>query len=90
MYTNSTTRKALSLGSLGIWLLGSLLGCSAHKKGWQPPSGQSNGESLYPAVSYDGRYVAYYSEASNLVADDTNEAGDIFLHDRERGTTTRA
>jgi len=89
MYTNSTTRKALSLGSLGIWLLGSLLGCSAHKKGWQPPSGQSNGESLYPAVSYDGRYVAYYSEASNLVADDTNEAGDIFLHDRERGTTTR-
>lgn len=54
-----------------------------------PTEGQSNGESLYPPISYDGRYVAFYSLATNLVPGDTNAAGDIFLHDRETGETTR-
>jgi len=33
------------------------------------------------SVSYDGRYVAFSSAASNLVANDTNESGDIFVKD---------
>jgi len=42
-----------------------------------------------PAISADGRYVAFISEASNLVAGDTNERPDVFVRDRVRGTTTR-
>ena len=38
-------------------------------------------------MSADGRFVAFYSYASNLVADDTNARGDIFLRDRKSGQT---
>ena len=42
-----------------------------------------------PSLSADGRYVVFGSLASNLVAGDTNVAGDVFVHDRESGETTR-
>jgi Tol biopolymer transport system component len=42
-----------------------------------------------PAVSEDGRFVTFFTEAANLVADDTNDCDDIFLRDRQSGTTTR-
>jgi len=48
---------------------------------------QADGFSYYPAVSADGRYVTFMSEASNLVAGDTNSAEDIFLRDLLQGTT---
>ena len=32
-----------------------------------------------PSVSADGRYVVFYSWATNLVAGDTNDYGDVFL-----------
>ena len=51
--------------------------------------GQANGNSIAPAISKDGRYVAFYSDASNLVAGDTNRARDVFVHDRQTGETTR-
>lgn len=51
--------------------------------------GQSNGDSGSPTISNDGRYVAFYSSASNLVAGDTNDAPDVFLHDRKTGVTSR-
>ncbi|MDM4763935.1 PKD domain-containing protein [Galbitalea sp. SE-J8] len=41
------------------------------------------------AVSTDGRFVAFASSASNLVANDTNGHGDVFVRDRSTGTTTR-
>ncbi len=41
------------------------------------------------AISSDGRYVAFRSNATNLVAADANNAGDIFVHDRQTGQTTR-
>jgi Tol biopolymer transport system component len=50
---------------------------------------EGNAASLFAAISADGRYVAYQSVASNLVADDTNAAGDVFVHDRETGVTER-
>jgi len=50
---------------------------------------QANSESWDPAVSGDGRYVAFYSAASNLVAGDTNGVDDIFVRDRQAGTTVR-
>jgi hypothetical protein len=40
-------------------------------------------------LSGDGRYVAFISDANNLVSGDFNEVPDIFVHDRETGTTTR-
>jgi cold shock CspA family protein len=50
---------------------------------------QSNGESSYAAISSDGRYVAFDSYATNLVADDTNGARDVFVRDRLTGATER-
>ena len=43
----------------------------------------------YPSISADGRFVAFDSAASNLVAGDTNRYRDIFVHDRTTGETTR-
>lgn len=50
---------------------------------------EADGGSDFPSISADGRYVAFYSEASNLVADDTNQLGDMFVHDRQTGITQR-
>lgn len=41
----------------------------------------ANGNSILPAISGDGRYVAFLSQASNLVANDTNGAWDSFIYD---------
>ena len=50
---------------------------------------EGNGHSYSPAISGDGRFVAFYSGATNLVAGDTNEEHDIFVHDRQTRETTR-
>jgi Tol biopolymer transport system component len=50
---------------------------------------EGNGNSWGAAISADGRYVAFESEADNLVASDTNEYQDIFLRDWQYGVTTR-
>jgi Tol biopolymer transport system component len=49
---------------------------------------QGNDESVHPVLSADGRYVAFYGSASNLVAGDTNSSEDVFVHDRQTGHTT--
>jgi hypothetical protein len=51
---------------------------------------QANNDSSAPSISGDGRYVAFASDASNLVPNDTNGVGDIFVHDRQTGATIRA
>jgi Tol biopolymer transport system component len=48
---------------------------------------QANGASGEPSISADGRFVAFSSAATNLVPNDTNGADDVFVHDRETGTT---
>lgn len=45
--------------------------------------------STSPSISADGRYIAFASEATNLVPGDLNGAPDVFVHDRETGETTR-
>jgi Tol biopolymer transport system component len=63
-----------------------------------PGGAQANRDSYSPAISADGRYVAFQSSASNLVSGDTNTCQgspvgacpDIFIHDRQTGLTTRA
>jgi len=48
---------------------------------------QGNDHSQTPSISADGRYVAFPSRATNLVAGDTNGLEDIFMHDRVTGET---
>ncbi len=50
---------------------------------------QGNQRSDSPAISADGRFVAFRSEASNLVTVDANGAYDIFVRDRQKGATIR-
>jgi Tol biopolymer transport system component len=53
---------------------------------------QGNGNSSYiapPSISGDGRYVAFGSDATNLVPGDSNGDKDVFVHDLLTGQTTR-
>ena len=50
---------------------------------------QANGHSACPAISTDGRYVAFSSAATNLVPGDTNGADDAFVRDLSTATTRR-
>jgi VCBS repeat-containing protein len=55
-----------------------------------PRGGQIDNNSYSTDISDDGRYVAFFSHATNLVPGDTNGEGDIFVHDRRTGRTQRA
>jgi Tol biopolymer transport system component len=48
---------------------------------------EGNGTSFYPDISSSGRFVAFTSDATNLVAGDTNGVEDVFVHDRTARVT---
>ena len=50
---------------------------------------KANGDVLVDGISADGRLVAFTSDASNLVAGDTNGEVDVFVRDLRTGATTR-
>ena len=50
---------------------------------------QANGNSEEPSISSDGSIVAFISAATNLVAADTNDVQDVFVHDLDTGITER-
>jgi len=50
---------------------------------------EGDSTSIRASVSSDGRYVAFESDATNLVANDTNSARDVFVYDRNTGTIER-
>ena len=52
--------------------------------------GQADDDSLAPAMTPDGRFVAFTSLAENLVPGDGNFDSDVFVHDRVTHTTIRA
>ncbi|MEM9378998.1 MAG: hypothetical protein AAGB93_03535 [Planctomycetota bacterium] len=52
-------------------------------------TGSGNSLSLAPDISGDGRYVVWSSNASNLVAGDSNGTWDVFLRDLQAGVTER-
>ena len=54
-----------------------------------PKGRQGKGQSSSPAISGDGRYLAYVSTAANLIAGDTNGGSDVFVYDRRKGVTSR-
>jgi Tol biopolymer transport system component len=53
-----------------------------------PNGTPGNSHSHHPRISADGRYVAFDSDANNLVTGDTNGHRDIFIRDRQTNTTT--
>jgi len=50
---------------------------------------EGDNNSYTPSISFDGRYVAFESWASNLVANDINGFSDVFVHDTSTGITSR-
>ena len=50
---------------------------------------QANGDSQRPTLSSEGRYVAFWSAADNLIDSDTNGETDCFVHDRQTHETFR-
>jgi Tol biopolymer transport system component len=55
-----------------------------------PAGAQANGQSGLSAISANGRSVVLWSDASNLVARDTNGVADVFVRDRLQRRTMRA
>jgi hypothetical protein len=53
-------------------------------------SGPANGSSTVPAITPDGRFIVFASDAADLVAHDTNRVMDVFVHDRALGVTMLA
>jgi uncharacterized repeat protein (TIGR01451 family) len=51
---------------------------------------QGNRDSGLPSINADGRFVAFTSDADNLVTADGNEDQDVFVRDRATGTSVRA
>jgi Tol biopolymer transport system component len=70
---------------VGIYLRDTTLGLTTSIS---VPAGRSaaNGSSYDAAISGDGRYVAFVSDATNLVGHDGNRAADVFLRDTRTGT----
>lgn len=74
--------------SLGLTSLG-LNAASVKLVSADSQGNPGNGSSNNPAISANGRYVVYHSDAGNLVAGDTNNSTDIFHYDRKTGITSR-
>jgi len=69
-------------GHADVWVKDRLTGATS-----QLTAG--NGDSAAPAVSADGRFVSWASEATDLVPGDTNGQVDVFVWDRSTDATTR-
>lgn len=54
-----------------------------------PAGAQGDLDSFAPSISADGRKVAFASDATNLVANDTNAKTDMFVRSLDAGTTVR-
>jgi hypothetical protein len=65
-------------GVLAVVLAVAVGGAAAARAG----GALGNGESESPAISADGRFVAFGSNATNLVPGDTNDEFDVFVHAR--------
>jgi hypothetical protein len=60
-----------------------------HRVSEGPGHVQANGDSFGGGISCDGRFVVFWSGASNLVPGDTNGHSDVFIRDRAQGTVRR-
>jgi Tol biopolymer transport system component len=92
--------RAVVAGAVATLVVGTGLAAAANPAGFGsgavttrvqggPGRQQANGNSFQPAISADGRFVAFASHASNLVAGDTNNARDVFVRDLVAQLTQR-
>ncbi len=75
-------------GRSDIFLRDRLLG-TTERVSLADDGSESDGEAIHFSLSDDGRYVAFSTWATNLVAGDTNGARDVFVRDRLLGRTER-
>jgi hypothetical protein len=68
------------------WIAGVVVAGVAASPG---PAVPANGSSSMDGVSHDGRFVMFTSDASNLVAGDTNGFDDVYVRDLVARTTQR-
>ena len=80
---------AVGLVAAGLGAPATAVGDTTRRVSVSSTGAQGNDHSLDPAISSDGRYVAFSSDASNLVPGDTNDSPDVFVRDRKLGTTRR-
>ena len=71
---------------LSVFVRGLTLGTT--RRITRTDGGKANGPSYLPAISDDGRSIAFVSEATDFVRGDKNRAADVFVHDLETSTTT--
>ena len=71
------------LGTLSL-LLALMTGCTT-RESLTETHGEANGDSGFPAVADNGAFLAFQSDAADVVPGDTNGATDVFVRDR-RGT----
>lgn len=94
-FTTAATNMLASMSSTGfqgyVWdIAGSSVELVSQSTGGaQGNSSVVTARTLSPTLSYDGRYVLFSSNATNLVAGDTNGVYDAFLRDRTGATTIR-
>ncbi len=75
-------------GDRQVYLRDIAVGRTERVSGIVPAGGPPvNGPSGAPSISGSGRFVAFESDASNLVVGDDNESSDVFRRDRQTGVT---
>lgn len=79
------------VGAASVWAPSSAssAGAVTQRVNVSSTGAQANGASSIEAVTADGRFVMFASEATNLVPADTNRRADVFLRDRTNGLTFR-
>jgi hypothetical protein len=75
--------------SLAVLLAGWTSAQTTTRESVDSTGAQGNDTSSACAISGDGRYIAFHSDASNLVVGDTNGSSDVFVRDRQSATTVR-
>jgi uncharacterized repeat protein (TIGR01451 family) len=86
--TRSAVLALVIAGLVGLVVLAHQPGI-AERVSVSSTGGQGDNFSVDPAISADGRFVAFWSLAANLVPGDTNDTDDVFVHDRLTGLTER-
>jgi hypothetical protein len=87
--SNATTLVAGDLNGVTDVFVHDLVSGTTERASVSTGGVEGNNNSRTPALSADGRYVAFWSFASNLVPGDTNGTPDAFVHDRVTGRTER-
>lgn len=79
---NNLVAEATSTPHLDVFVRDLLTGTTTLASVNASGTSGGRGNSIFPSISADGRWVAFESEAPDLVTNDTNQVPDIFVRDR--------